>query len=177
MIEDRLRSRVDARETLLAAATGLHLAVLQFAHVFLLETRLTGRASVYFTVLLFWLLGFLAGLNGGPHPALGRRAAAATAAYYLAWLLLWVWPYRAALLPVAGLCAAVAGAFGGAYFASAADRGAPVGVLAKENHAFLAGLLACTVGAAFAGRFLLDWAPLITGVACGAAWCGVVMRR
>ena len=152
-----------ARETVLAAAVGLHLAVMQFAHVFLLETRLTGRAAVYFTATLFWLLGLLAGLNSRPGASLAVRILVATSAYYIAWALLGFRPYRSELLPALGLCVAVSGHLAGVYFAGLADRGGPIRLLARENHGFVAGFLGCAVGSAFAGGFLLDWGPLCTG--------------
>lgn len=148
---------------MLAAAVGLHLSVMQFDHVFLLETRLTGRAAVYFTATLFWLLGLLAGLNSRPGASLTIRTLVATTAYYIAWALLGFLPYRSELLPVLGLCVAVSGHLAGVYFARLADRGGPIRLLARENHGFVAGFLGCVVGSAFAGVFLLDWGPLCTG--------------
>jgi hypothetical protein len=150
----------------LAAVIGFHLALLQFVHVFVLEARLTGRAAVYFTAVLFWLLGFLVGLGAPPgRIRLVPWTAVATAAYYLSWGLLGSWPYQVALLPIIGPCVAISGSLGGAYFALLSDQGGSIRLLASENHAFLAGIVVSAVAASFVGQFLLNWGPLLTTVA------------
>lgn len=147
---------------LLAAAIGLWLALLQFAFFFLLEVRLSSRATSFFVALFFWLAGFLVGLNLRSPRAFVALLAAAPAAYYVAFLSLGAMPYRFQMLPVAGLCIATAGALAGAFFPYAAERFPKVKwLLFHENNGFVAGILLALVGSVFAGRFFLEWAPAL----------------
>ena len=106
-----------ARATLLAFATGLALALLQFSYFFLLEAYLTSRASSFFVALFFWLIGFLAGLNLRSDRAFPVLAATAPLAYYVALAGLSTFLPPALLVPVGG-CIAVSGCFAGAFFRS-----------------------------------------------------------
>ncbi len=152
----------NARANLLALAVGLWLALLQFAYFFLLEVRLSSRATSFFVALFFWLVGFLAGLNLRSPRAFPILLGLAPAAYYGAYLLLGALPYRNGLLPVVGACIATGGALAGAFFPHAAARFSNVKwLLFQENNGFVVGILTALLGSVFAGRFLLEWAPVL----------------
>lgn len=149
----------------LASLMGLWLALLQFSFFFLLEVRLTSRATTFFVALFFWLVGFLVGLNlRSPH-AFARLVVAAPLAYYGGYLALGAMPYRLQALPIVGACIAVSGALAGAFFPHAAGRFARLKLLLfHENNGFVLGILISLFAAVFAGRFMLDWAPLLAGL-------------
>lgn len=152
-------------DSLLAFCVGLWLALLQFSFFFLLEVRLTSRATTFFVALFFWLVGFLVGLNLRSPRAFPALVALAPAAYYVAHLTLGLLPYRVQALPVVGACIAVAGALAGAFFPHTAGRFARLKVLLfHENNGFVLGILLSLFGAVFAGRFLLDWSPALAAV-------------
>ena len=149
-----------ARATLLAFATGLALALLQFSYFFLLEAYLTSRASSFFVALFFWLIGFLAGLNLRSDRAFPVLAATAPLAYYVALTALSAFPYRLELLAPVGGCIAVSGMLAGAFFPFAARRFTRVkSLLLHENNGFIVGLLLVLMLSIFHGRLLLVAAP------------------
>lgn len=149
----------------LAFLVGLWLALLQFSFFFLLEVRLTSRATTFFVALFFWLVGFLVGLNlRSPH-AFAGLVVAAPLAYYASYLALGAMPYRIQALPIVGACIAVSGALAGTFFPHAAGRFARLKLLLfHENNGFVLGILISLFAAVFAGRFMLDWAPLVAGL-------------
>lgn len=152
-------------DSLMAFCVGLWLALLQFSFFFLLEVRLTSRTTTFFVALFFWLVGFLAGLNLRSPRAFPLLVALAPAAYYVAYLVLGLLPYRVQVLPLVGACIAVAGSLAGAFFPYAAGRfGRLKLLLFHENNGFVLGILLSLFGAVFAGRFLLDWAPALAAL-------------
>lgn len=145
---------------LLASAVGLWLALLQFAFFFLLEVRLTSRAISFFVALFFWLVGFLAGLNLPSRRVFPRLAGLAPLAYYVAFLLLHLFPHQLSILPVVGACIAISGALAGSFFPYAAEQMPEVRrLLLHENNGFVVGILLSLLGTVFAGRLFLEWAP------------------
>lgn len=145
---------------MLAFVTGFWLALLQFSHFFLLEVRLTSRATTFFVALFFWLLGLLAGLQTGGRRAFPILVVAGAAGYYASLGLFSLWPFRLAVLPAAGCGIAAGGAAAGAFFPFAARRFTRVKwLLFHENNGFVLGILAALLGAVFEGRWLLMWAP------------------
>ena len=150
---------------LFAAAVGLWLALLQFAFFFLLEVRLSSRATTFFVALFFWLAGFLIGLNLRGPRAFQVLMVLAPVGYYLAYLLLGALPYRHQTLPVVGICIAISGALAGAFFPHAAGRFPTLKwLLFHENNGFIAGIILTLLGSVFAGRFFLDWAPALGAI-------------
>jgi hypothetical protein len=150
----------------LAFVTGLWLALLQFSHFFLLEVWLTSRATTFFVALFFWLVGFLAGLQARGPRLFPRLVVVAAAGYYASLGLLALWPFKLAMLPVAGLCIAFGGAAAGAFFPFAAARFQRVKwLLFHENNGFVLGIFGALLGAVFEGRWLLMWAPGIGAAA------------
>ncbi|MCC6233343.1 MAG: hypothetical protein IT580_11910 [Verrucomicrobiales bacterium] len=149
----------------LAAAMGVWLALLQFAYFFLLEVRLSSRATSFFVALFFWLAGFLVGLNVRSPRVFVLLLPASLGAYYVARQVLGLFPYRLGILPVVGVCIAVSGALAGAFFPYLARRFLAVKwLLFHENNGFVVGLLLTLFGSVFAGRFFLDWAPVLGAV-------------
>lgn len=145
---------------LLAFVTGLWLALLQFSHFFLLEVWLTSRATTYFAALFFWLAGFLAGLQFNGRKMFPLLVVAGAAGYYVSLGVFTLWPFKLAMLPVAGLCIAAGGAAAGAFFPFAAGRFAGVKwLLFHENNGFVVGIIVALLGAVFQGRWLLTWVP------------------
>ncbi len=146
--------------SLLALGIGLWLALLQFAYFFLLEVRLTSRATSFFTALFFWLIGFLVGLNLANRRAFPILVGLAPLAYYLAFLLLRCFPHQLSILPAVGVCIAVAGALAGSFFPYGTDHFPDVRrLLLHENNGFIVGILLSLLGSVFAGRLFLEWAP------------------
>ncbi len=150
----------------LAFVTGLWLALLQFSHFFLLELWLTSRATTFFVALFFWLLGFLAGLQAEKRWMFPLLVVVAAAGYYASMGLLTLWPFKLAMLPVAGLCIAAGGAAAGAYFPFATGQFTRVKwLLFHENNGFVLGIVMALLGAVFQGRWLLVWAPALGAAA------------
>jgi hypothetical protein len=146
--------------SVLALAIGLWLALLQFAFFFLLEVRLTSRATSFFVALFFWLVGFLVGLNLTSVRAFPRLIGLAPLAYYVAFLLLRLFPHQLSILPAIGVCIAISGALAGSFFPYAAERFPGTRrLLLHENNGFVAGILLSLLGSVFAGRLFLEWAP------------------
>lgn len=160
-----------AGDVALAFATGVWLALLQFAYFFLLEVRLSSRAESFFAALFCWLVGFLVGLNVRSRRAFPVLILAAPVGYYAAYAVMVARPYDWSVLPVVAACIALGGALAGAFFPHASERFARVKpLLLHENNGYLVGLVLALLGSVFAGRALLGAAPAAGAIVVGALW-------
>lgn len=160
-----------AGDVALVFATGVWLALLQFAYFFLLEVRLSSRAESFFAALFCWLVGFLVGLNVRSPRAFPVLIVAAPLGYYVAYAVMAARPYDWSVLPVVAACIALGGALAGAFFPHASERFARVKpLLLHENNGYLVGLVLALLGSVFAGRALLGAAPAAGAIVVGALW-------
>ena len=162
------------RAAVFAFLTGLWLALLQFAYFFLLEVQLSSRAGAFFAVVFCWLAGFLAGLNAASRRTFPWLAGLAPLAYYLAYAVLLARPYDWSALPVVAGSVAAGGALAGAFFPFMAGRFARMKMLLlHENNGYVTGLVLALLGSVFAGRALLNLAPVAGAVVIGGLlWAG-----
>lgn len=162
-----------SRDVLLAFVMGLWLALLQSAHFFLLEVRLSSRAGSFFIALFCWLAGFLGGLNFGSPRRLPWFVALAAVGYHAAYALLDWRPYQWSVLPGVAVCIAVGGLAAGAFFPALEPRfGRVRSLLFHENNGYVLGLFLALLGCVFAGRALLVGAPAV-----GALTVLLLLRR
>lgn len=154
-------------------AMGVLFAVVQFGLFFQLQLRLTAAYPSFLTVTLAWLIGSVAGLW------LGRRGqstlgfkiwlAASLVSYYLVMVLLRVFPYTIALLPVLGLLIVICGIQAGQFFA--ANRSlleSSASLFFWENNGFVLGWIVGYAGyVAFGNAFHWE-APALAGLAAYA---------
>ncbi len=145
----------------LCLVMGLFLALLQFSYFFLLEAYLSSRMVTFFVALFFWLIGVLAGLNVRASKLFQVLVVTAMAAYYIARLLIVLLPYNLFMLPGIALCVVASGLAAGYFFPWAADRFASVKlILFHENNGFILGILVAQMASIFAGKLMLNYAPL-----------------
>lgn len=146
-------------------ACGLYFALLQFSYFFLMEAFLSSQYLSYFVTLLFWLTGFLLGLNFERKGWFSKFLFLGLAAYYGAWLLTrWI-PFHTALYPLAALCAVTSGLLPGYFFPTLSSQFTSVKLLFfHENNGFILGILISLKAAIHFGSWFLAYSPLAGAV-------------
>ena len=145
-----------------AFITGLHLALLQFSYLLLLEINISSTYVTYMIIVVSWMVGAVIGLrwknlNADIGLFLG------VASYYGLYMLVSYDPLSRSTLVLAALGVILTGLWAGRFFVvmlplmKRADS-----LFLHENNGFLIGVIALFLGFSFLGRKFLLWAPLIT---------------
>lgn len=148
---------------------GLYFALLQFSYFFLMEAFVSSQYLSYFLTLLFWLCGFLLGLNISQERWFMRFLVLGAGAYYIAWTLTRRIPFHPILYPCAALCTAFSGLLPGYFFPYMARRFRPVKLpFFHENNGFILGILISLEASIHMGRWFLNFSVGVgaVGVAC-----------
>ena len=154
-----------------AFVCGLYFAVLQFSYFFLMEAYLSSQVLSYFITLLFWLCGFLVGLNISRERWFSGLLLLGVVAYYAAWTLTKEVPFHSLLYPFAAICSISSGLLPGYFFPFMARRFLSIRLmLFHENNGFLLGILLALKGSIHCGSWFLTYAPLL-----GAALVGIAL--
>jgi len=149
-----------ARPPVACFVLGVHLAVLQFSFLFLLEAYVSSRAHSYFICLFFWLLGFQLGLMLKKENLMPRLLLAGLALYELAYVVGHLYPYNDLVFPLYALCIFGAAIQAGYFFPWAAEiLKATDTVLIQENNGYLVGLVFSLITVLFYGDVLTAVAP------------------
>lgn len=153
---------------------GLYFALLQFSYFFLMEAYLSSQYLSYFITLLFWLVGFLAGLNITRERWFAGLLLLGVGAYYATWALTRFIPFHPLLYPLAAICSIASGLLPGYFFPLMARRFPSVKLmLFHENNGFLLGILIALKGSIYCGSWFLAGAPLLGSLLVGIAlWIG-----
>jgi len=144
----------------LAFIAGVHFAFLQFAYYFVLEAFLTSRSISFFIALLFWLVGFLMGLNIKKNGLFVLLLSAGTLTYYCGFLLNQLFLYNKNLFFIISLFIIVSGISPGYLFSKGGDNFARVkDFFFHENNGFILGVLISLPAILFYGSLFLKIGP------------------
>ena len=140
---------------------GFFLAVIQFAYYFLFEAFITSSSITYFIVLLFWLIGFLIGLNIIKQKLLFRLILISVIAYYLALVLNLEFLFNKYVLFVSSPLIVISGISPGYIFSHGANQWKESHLFfLHENNGFIFGVLFSLFAILFKGFLFLKFAPI-----------------
>lgn len=146
----------------LSFACGLYFALLQFSYFFLMEAYLSSQYLSYFITLLFWLCGFLVGLNLSRKGWFTLLLAVGLMTYYLTWLLTRFIPFHTLLYPAAAICSVISGLLPGYFFPFMSPRfNAIKSLLLHENNGFILGILIALKASIHFGNWFLTYIPAL----------------
>lgn len=149
---------------------GFFLGLLQLNYYFLAEIFVSSASISFFVVLFFWLLGFYQGLGLKTCRARFRIwVLVSTAAYYLFYAAVCLWPFQNWIWGLAAVCVFVSGLLPGTFFGSIAyPRDQVHRLLIHENNGFLLGFMSGTLLALQAGQWLISYAVVVSALALWA---------
>lgn len=146
----------------LAFLAGVYFAFLQFAYYFMLEAFLTSRSISFFIALLFWLIGFLIGLNIKKNGLLITLLFAGTITYYCGFFLNQLFLYNKNLLFIISIFIIVSGISPGYFFSKGGGSFAKIkDLFFHENNGFILGILISLPAILFYGSLFLKIGPAV----------------
>ncbi len=158
-------TRIETSKHLLFLIFGIHLACLQFSHLFLLEAYLSSRAITYFINLFFWLFGFLIGLNLKKKNLMLPLVCLGLLGYEIAFFANTLFPYQSWIYLILALSIMFSSIQAGYFFPWATNLTKNSDqVLFQENNGFIWGLLIFSFAAIYNGVLFLNFAPLTLSV-------------
>jgi len=147
-----------------AFITGLHLALLQFSYLLLLEINISSTYVTYMIIVISWMAGAIIGLwwkrlNADTGLLLGLTS------YYGLYALVSYDPLSRSTLVLAAMGVILTGLWAGRFFVVMLPLMKRIDSLfLHENNGFLTGVIAVFIGFTLLGRKFLLWAPLITAI-------------
>ncbi len=161
---------------LFAFVTGLHLALLQFGYLFVLQLNVSSTYLTYAMVVIAWMTGTLIGISWKTLNNTGVLAAGVVS-YYAVYALVQADPFSYRILPAAVAGVVVTGLWAGRFFIAMRPLFPRVNSLfLHENNGFLVGIVTFYLGFVFLGRAFLLGSILVSGTLL-AVHLGWLTRR
>lgn len=145
----------------LSFLAGIYFAIVQYAYYFLLEAYLSSSAMSFFIALVFWLIGFLIGLNIKKTNRLIPLISLSAVAYYCGFLVNQIYPFNKNILFLISILIVISGISPGYFFVACKNNFAHIKQLfIYENNGFIVGLFFSLLAILFYGDIFLQFGIL-----------------